>query len=100
MKNEDEAMGPDRGITIRILPTELIRITDRIIRTVDGRVTDDSIISPTETMEIDRIMEISITKLELGEIMEIFLVHHQEKDKTFLKVILSANPYLFNQKIC
>ena len=41
IKNEDQAMGLDRRITIRILPTELIRITDRIFRTVDGRLIDD-----------------------------------------------------------
>ena len=99
IKKEDQAMGPDSGITIRILPTELIRITDRIIRTVDDRLTDDQINCPTEKMEIDRIMEISITKVELGEIMEIFLVHHQDKDGTFLKGNVSADPNLFNLEI-
>ena len=58
-KKEDQAMGPDSGTTIRIFPTELIRIMDKIIRTVDDRLTDDQINSPTETMKIDRMMEIS-----------------------------------------
>ena len=44
-------------------------------------------------------MEISTTKVELGEIMEIFLVHHQDKDGTFLKVIPSADLNLFNLEI-
>ena len=44
-------MGPDIGIIIRILPTELIRSMDKIIRTVDDRLTDDQINSQTETIE-------------------------------------------------
>ena len=91
IKKEDQAMGPDSGITIKIPPTELIRIMDRTTRTVDECLTNDQIKSPTETMEIDRIMGISIVKLELGEIMEIFLVRHLDKDGTFLKVILSVD---------
>ena len=72
---------------------------DRIIRTVNDRLTDDQINSPTKTMKIDRIMEISTTEMELGEKMVIFLVHHQDKDGTFLKVILSAYLKLFNLEI-
>ena len=34
-KKEEQAIGPDRGITTKILLTELIPIMDRIIRTVD-----------------------------------------------------------------
>ena len=37
--------------------------------------------------------------MEFGEIMEIFLVHHQDKDGTFLKVIPSADLNLFNLEI-
>ena len=83
-------MGADSEITLKILPTELLRNMDRIIRTVDDRLTDDQINSPTETIKIDRIMEITTAKMNLGEIMEIFLVLHQDKDGTFYKVILSA----------
>ena len=46
-------MGPDSGITIKILPTELIRNMGKTIRTVDDYSTDDQINSSTETMEID-----------------------------------------------
>ena len=84
-------MGLDSEKTMRILLTELIHIMDRKIRTVDDRLSDDEINFPTETTKIDRIMEITITKMELGEIMEIFLVRHQDKVRTFHKVILSAD---------
>ena len=50
-------------------------------------------------MEIDRIMGISIVKVELGEIMKIFLVHPLDKDGTFLKVILSVDLRLFSLEI-
>ena len=36
-------------------------------------------------------MGISIVKVELGEIKEIFLVHHLDKDETFLKVNLPVD---------
>ena len=99
-KKEDQAMGPDCEITIRTLPAELIRFLDSIIRTVDDRLTDDQVNSPTETMKIDQVLENSTTKIGLGEIMEIFLVHLQDKDGTFLKVILSADLNLCNLEIC
>ena len=92
-------MDPDNGITIKTLLTDLIPIMDRIIRTVDDRLTDDPINPPTETMKIDRISEIAITKMELGEITVIFLVRHLDTDGTFLKVFLSADPNLFNLEI-
>ena len=95
IKKEDQTMGLDSEITITILTTELIRIADRIIRTVDDCLTDDQINSPTETMEIDRIMGISITKVELGELMEFSFVHDQDKDRSFLKVTLSAISNIF-----
>ena len=41
IKKEDQTLSPDSGITIKIPPTKLIRIRDRIIRTVDDRLTDD-----------------------------------------------------------
>ena len=47
---------------------------DMIIRTVDDRLTKDQSNYPTETMEIDGVMEITITKMEGGEKMAIFLV--------------------------
>ena len=92
-------MDPDNGIIIETLLTDLVPIIDRRTRTVDDYLTDDQINSPTETMEIDRIMGISIVKVELGKIMEIFLVRHLDKDGTFLKVILSADPNLFNLEV-
>ena len=98
-KKEDQAMSPESGITIRNLHTELIRIMDSIIRTVDDRFTDYQIISPIETMKSGRIMQISTTKMEIGELLEIFLVHHQDKDETFLKVIHSTDLNLFNLEI-
>ena len=92
-------MGTDSGITIKTLLIDLIPFMDRIIRTMDYHLTDDQINSPTETMKTDRIMRILTTKVELGEITEIFLVHHQDKDGTFLKVILSADLNLINLEI-
>ena len=50
-------------------------------------------------MEIDRTMGILIIKLELGEIMETFLVRHLDKDGTFRKVTLSVDLSLFNLEI-
>ena len=96
IKKEDQAMGPDNGLTIKILPTDQIRNMDRIIRIVDDLLIEDQINSPTETMEIDGTMEIIITKKELGEIMAIFLVRHLDKDRTFLKIIHSVEPNLVN----
>ena len=62
IKKEDQAMGPDSGIQIRTFPIELIPIMDKIIRTMDDRLTDDQFNSPTETMRTDRIMETTIIK--------------------------------------
>ena len=92
-------MGPDRRIATRILPTELIRVMHRIIRTVNDRLTDDQINSPTKTMKIDRIMEFAITKMGHGETMEIFLTRHHDKDEIFHKVSLFADLNLFNIEI-
>ena len=89
-------MDLDNGITIKTLLTDLIPLMDRIIRTVEDRLTDDQINSPTETMEIDRIMGTLIVKMELGEKLEIFPVRHFDKDGNFLKVILSADLNLSN----
>ena len=75
-KREDQAMDQDSGITIKILITEIFRILDGIIRTVDDCLADDQINSTTETMEIDRVMENSLTRMELVEKKEFFLVHH------------------------
>ena len=46
-------MGPDSGLTTKILPTEQILIVDKIIRTVDDRSTEDQINSSIETTKID-----------------------------------------------
>ena len=72
---------------------------DRITRTVDDYLTDDQINYPTETMETDQTTEIIITKMELGEIMAIFLVRHQDRDGILQKATLSADPNLFIQEI-
>ena len=95
IKKEDQAMDRDSGITTKIFPTEII-LMDRTTRTVDDYSTDDQINSPIDTMEIDQILGISVFKVELGEIMETFLVRHLDKDGTFLKVILSVDLNLFN----
>ena len=73
---EDQTIGPDSRITIRILLVELIHITDKIIRTEDDLLVDGQINSPREVMEINRIMEITVTEMELGEVMEFFRVRH------------------------
>ena len=99
IRKEDQAMGPNNGITIKTLLTDLILIMDRKTRAVDDYLTDDQINSPTETMEIDQLTEVIITKMELGEIMAILLVHHQDRDGIFHKAILSANLTLFNLEI-
>ena len=99
IKKEDQAMGPDNGTITKIPFTDIIHIMDRMTKTVDDRLTDDQINSPTETMEIDPITEISAIKIERGETMGTFLVHPQDKDGTFLKVILSADLNLFNHGI-
>ena len=98
-KKEDQAMDPDNGITIKTLLIDPIPIMASIFRTVDGRLTNGQINSPTETMEIDRIMGISILKVELGEITEIFLVHNLDRDGNFLKANLFAEVNLFNVEI-
>ena len=49
-------------------------------------------------MKTDRVIENNKTKMELGEIMEIYLIHHQVKDGTFHKVILSADRKLYNRE--
>ena len=90
-------MDRDNGITIKTLLTDLILIMDRRTRAVDDYLTDDQINSLIETMEIDQLTEIIITKMELGEIMTIFLVRHQDRDGIFHKAILFAGPNLFNQ---
>ena len=84
-------MDLDKGITIKTLLTDLIPFMGWRTRTVDDYWTDDQTNCPIGTMEIDRIMGISTVKVELGEIMEIFLVHHLDKDGNFLKVILSLD---------
>ena len=92
-------MDPDNGITIKTLLTDLIPIMGRTTRTVDDYWTGDQTNSPIGTMEIDRIMAISIVKVGLGEIMKIFLLHHLDKDGTFLMVILSVDLSLFSLEI-
>ena len=92
-------MDPDNGITIKTLHTDLIPIMGRRTRTVDDHLSDDQINSPTETMEVDRIMGNSKVKVELGETTEIFFVHHLDKDGTFLKVILSIDLSPFSLEI-
>ena len=99
LRKEDQDMGPDSGITIKIPPTEVIRFMDRIGRTVDDYSTDDLINSPTETMEIDRLMGIPIVEMDLGKILEFFLVRHLDKDGTFFKVILPVDPNPYNLEI-
>ena len=44
-------------------------------------------------------MGIPIARVATGETMEIFHVHHQDKDGTFLKAIPSADLNQFNQEI-
>ena len=78
-------MGPDSGITIRILAAELIRTMDGLIGTVDDRLTDDKINSPTELMKIDRILGFTITKMDLGKKMAIFLARHKPRTGRFTK---------------
>ena len=92
-------MDPDNGITIKTLLTDLIPIMGRRTRTVDDFWTGDQTNSLTGTMEIDRIMGISIVKVELGEIMKTFLVHPLDKDGTFLKVILPVDLSLFSLEL-
>ena len=92
-------MDLDNGITIKTLLTDLIPIMGRRTRTVDVYWTGDQTNSPLGTMEIDRIMAISIVKVGLGKIMETFLVHHLDKDGTFLKVIFSVDFTPFSLKI-
>ena len=92
-------MDPDNGITIKTFLTDIIPIMGRRTRTVDDYLTDDQTNSPIETMEIDRVMGISIVKVVLGQIMEIFLVHHLDKDGTFLKVILPVDLTPFSLEI-
>ena len=92
-------MDPDNGITIKTLLTDLIPIMGRRTRTLDDYWTGDQTSSLIGTMEIDRIMGISIVKVELGEIMKVFLVHPLDKDGTFLKVILSVDLSLFSLEI-
>ena len=92
-------MDPDNGTTIKTLLTDLILIMDRTTRTVEDCLTDDHTNFPTETMEIGRTMGISVVKVELGEMMEIFLARHLDKDGTSLKVILSVDLNLFNREI-
>ena len=89
-------MDPDNRITIKTLPIDLIPTMDRTTRTVDDYLTKDHINFPTETMETDRIMGISIVKVELSEVMEFFLVRHLDKDGNFLKVFLSIDLSLFS----
>ena len=99
VRKEDQAMGLDNGITIKTPFTDLILIMDRRTRAVDEYLTDDQINSPTETMELDQLTEIIITKMELGEIMAIFLNRHQDREGIFHKAILSADLNLFNLEI-
>ena len=99
IKKEDRVMDPDNGITIETFFTELIPIMDRTTRTVDEYLTADQTNSPIETMEIERTMGILIVKVELGEIMEIFLAHHLDKDGISLKVILSVDLNPFNREV-
>ena len=68
IKKEDQAMDPDNGVTIKTLLTGLIPIMGRRTCTVDDFWTGDQTNSLTGTMEIDRIMGISMVKMELGEI--------------------------------
>ena len=66
---------------------------------MDDYLTNDQINSPTETMEIDQLTEIIITKMELGEIMEIFLARHLDKYGTPLKVIPSVDLNPFSREL-
>ena len=92
-------MDPVNGILIKPLLTDLVPIMGRTTRTEDDYLTGVQINSPTETMEIDQIMGISIAKTELSEIMEIFFVRHLDKDGIFLKVILSIDLNISNLEI-
>ena len=92
-------MDPANGITIKTLLTDLILIMDWRTRAVDDYLTDDQIKFPTETMEIDQLTETIIVKMELGEIMAIFLVGHQDRDGVFHKATLSVDPNLSNLEI-
>ena len=100
IKKEDQAMDPANGIGIKTLLTGLILIMDRRTRAVDDYLTDDHIKFPTEMMEIDQLMETIIVKMELGEIMAIFVVRHQDRDGIFHKATLSVDPNLSNLEIC
>ena len=96
IKNEDQSLGPDSGLTILILVTELIDIMDRIIRAEDDHLIDGQMTSPTEVIEIVRITEITVTKMKLGEVMENFRVCHHNKLWTFHRGIHFANSSLLN----
>ena len=92
-------MDPDNGTTSKTILTDLIPIMDKTTRFVDDYLTDDQTNCPIETMEIELTMGISIVKVELGEIMEIFLAHHLDKDGNSLKVILSVDLNPFNREV-
>ena len=92
-------MDPDNGIIIKTFLIDLVPIMGKTTRTVEDHLTDDQINSPTETMETELIMGISIVKVELGETMEIFLARHLDTGGTSLKEILSVDPNPFNREI-
>ena len=74
-----------------MLPTEPAHNMDRIIRTEDDHLIDGQINFPTEAIEIDRILDTTVTKMKLGEKKEVFRVPHQDKKETFQKEIHFAN---------
>ena len=99
MKNKDQTKGHESGRTIRILLTELNEIMDRIIKSTDDHLTNGQINSPTEMMEIDRMKEITRTKMKFSETMEFFPVAHQGKGGTFHSVTNSGEFSLSHLKI-
>ena len=89
-------MDPDSEITTRILLTEPSHIMERLIETEDDHLVDSQINFQNEVMEIDRILETTVTKKDLAEKMEKFRVRHQDMDETFQKEIHFANLSLLN----
>ena len=76
IKNEEQAMDPDNGITTRSFLTELIHNLDRIVSTSDDYMTDDQMKFPTELMEFDQKKEIQLPKCNLAKHWKFFLVRH------------------------
>ena len=76
LKDEDQATCLDSGTTIKIFPTALIHPLDRTNGNADDQLNSDRTNSATEGSEIDLVLEIKTIKLELVEMLGVFLNHH------------------------